>query len=204
MEKVIIHSKTKQEFLGIMYYKCGEYFQRSEHESDKRLHRRVWERTNKSKIPQGYHVHHIDGNKSNNNSENLELLSEKEHLSHHHNGISKPISQNALKAAALWHRSSEGKQWHLNHYAEFKSKLHQNYQRICANCNKSCISQRKELQAFCTNKCKSAFRRKNKTDNITRRCFICEKDFSVNKYSKAKTCSRACSGKSRSITVSKK
>lgn len=43
-----------------------------------RLHRYVWEKYN-GVIPKGYHIHHKDKNKFNNNIENLEMLSAREH-----------------------------------------------------------------------------------------------------------------------------
>ena len=46
------------------------------------LHREVWEKQN-GKIQKGFHIHHKDHNKDNNNISNLELIEEKEHLSKH-------------------------------------------------------------------------------------------------------------------------
>ena len=62
-------STTAQRFDGVTYYLCGEYFQRK----GRRLHRAVWEHHN-GKIPNGYHVHHKDGDRNNNDISNLELL----------------------------------------------------------------------------------------------------------------------------------
>lgn len=45
-------------------------------------HRLVWKIHN-GEIPKGMDVHHIDGNKSNNNIENLELVSKEEHAKKH-------------------------------------------------------------------------------------------------------------------------
>lgn len=45
-------------------------------------HRQVWE-DNKGKIPPWYSIHHKDGNKLNNNIENLELLRFEEHIKEH-------------------------------------------------------------------------------------------------------------------------
>ena len=52
---VQVISSTVQRFNGVSYYLCGKYFQRR----GVRLHRMVWEYHN-GKIPQGYHVHHVD------------------------------------------------------------------------------------------------------------------------------------------------
>ena len=43
--------------------------------SRRRLHDVIWEYENKKEIPEGYVVHHIDFNKSNNNISNLTCIS---------------------------------------------------------------------------------------------------------------------------------
>ena len=45
-------------------------------------HRLVWEQ-HYGIIPKGYQIHHINGNKLDNKIENLELISQKEHLKKH-------------------------------------------------------------------------------------------------------------------------
>lgn len=49
---------------------------------NKFFHRLIWEK-HKGKIPEGYQIHHIDGNKLNNDISNLQLLSAEEHTKHH-------------------------------------------------------------------------------------------------------------------------
>lgn len=71
-------SETIQKFNGESYYLCGSYYQRK----GRRLHRTVWEYHN-GDIPKGYHVHHIDGDRSNNQIDNLVLMLGSEHLSAH-------------------------------------------------------------------------------------------------------------------------
>ncbi len=48
-----------------------------------RYHRFLWEQVNGT-IPKGYVLHHIDGDKLNNNLQNLELLKNSEHTKLHH------------------------------------------------------------------------------------------------------------------------
>ena len=43
------------------------------------LHQYIWMVANQCEIPEGYEVHHIDGNKLNNSISNLMLLTEEEH-----------------------------------------------------------------------------------------------------------------------------
>lgn len=52
------------------------------------LHREVYEK-HYGPIPEGYIVHHKDGNKLNNSIDNLELMSRAEHASVHHKGVPK-------------------------------------------------------------------------------------------------------------------
>jgi len=51
------------------------------------LHRVIWKSIN-GKIPPGYDIHHIDGDRTNNHIDNLELITKSEHSSkypHHKN-----------------------------------------------------------------------------------------------------------------------
>ena len=68
---------TRDERTG--YYLCST---QSPDGTRKRMHVYVWEYYN-GPVQDNYHVHHIDGDKSNNNIENLELLRGREHLSLH-------------------------------------------------------------------------------------------------------------------------
>ena len=45
---------------------------------------------------------------------------------------------------------------------------------------------------FCSNKCKSKWRRLNGVDNEKRICLICGGEYECNKYDKTKTCSNRC------------
>ena len=71
-------SDTIQEFNGERFYLCGKYFQHN----GKRLHRAVWEYHN-GEIPEGYHIHHIDGNRFNNDITNLSLMPGLDHMKEH-------------------------------------------------------------------------------------------------------------------------
>ena len=46
-------------------------------------YRKIWETYNNKKIPDNYEIHHIDGNRNNNNPENLLCVSIHEHLEIH-------------------------------------------------------------------------------------------------------------------------
>lgn len=190
MKKVTVISDTKQKFNGIVYYKCGEYFQKN----DKRLHRKVW-LYHFGKIPKGLCIHHIDENKENNQIDNLSLMTKKKHTNLHLFGKPKQLSEKCLLEAAKWHKSKEGKEWHKEHYEENKDNLHKDHKRYCMNCDKRILSRRKNQNTFCSGACKTKYRRRQGLDNIEKECEICSTLFTSNKYDKTKTCSRKCTMK---------
>ena len=52
---------------------------------------------------------------------------------------------------------------------------------VCTNCGKEFVGQPGK-DRFCSNACKSAYRRKSGVDNVTRSCAFCGGPFIVNKY----------------------
>lgn len=46
-------------------------------------YRKIWEKHNNKKIPEGYEIHHIDGNRNNNDPNNLMCVSIEEHIEIH-------------------------------------------------------------------------------------------------------------------------
>ena len=76
-----------------------------------------------------------------------------------------------------------------------KEKLHTKHEFKCECCGEIFESVNNGVNRFCSNKCKSKFRRMNGLDNITRKCVTCGKEFSTNKYKKIINCSKSCSSK---------
>ena len=155
-------SKTAQRFNGVTYYLCGEYFQRK----GKRLHRMVWEYYN-GPIPEGCHVHHRDGDKCNNNIENLVLLDGHEHL-HEHMSTPERKAESAAcigaarEAARVWHGSSEGLAYHSRLGKEnWEKRKIQTY--TCSFCGKEYQTKfvyPKGANHFCNQNCRAGFRRR--------------------------------------------
>ena len=97
--------------------------------------------------------------------------------------------------AKEWHRSKEGSNWHKKHWHKSLGKyLKETEEKKCLNCGKQ-FKTNVSHSKFCSNACKSAYRRKSGIDNEKRTCVICGKEFEANKYSKKKTCSRKCATK---------
>lgn len=170
-----------------------------------RLHIYVWEKHN-GPVPDGYDIHHIDHDTSNNEIENLVALPRSEHHKLHMEERDKSELTNILKTLAIpkavyWHKSEQGREWHKQQYRQTLAPKWD--ERITVNCE-YCGKQyqisplMKEHSRFCSNNCKSAYRRASGIDNIERICAICGKPFITNKYSKAKVCSKDCANISQS------
>ena len=160
--EVQVISRTVQKFNGESFYLCGFYYQHK----GKRLHRAVWEHHNGA-IPDGYHVHHKDGDRSNNDITNLLLLQGSDHLSEHmskeeRKEKSREDIKKAIASAPAWHHSKEGKDWHSKHGKEsWKSRTTQTY--TCSFCGKEFQTKHiygENSNHFCHPNCKAAYHRR--------------------------------------------
>ena len=198
MADVKVISDTIQEFNGERYYLCGYYFQHK----GKRLHRAVWEYYN-GEIPEGYHVHHIDEDRGNNQIENLSLVPGVEHINHH--AQSEKWRENgrraivlAIEAAPEWHASEEGFEWHSRQAKMFWNEREPHF-NVCNYCGDEYLTRCVQIggKHFCSNKCKAAARRAAGVDNEERVCPVCGGTFIVNKYSKTECCGSECARNKR-------
>lgn len=166
MQPIII-SGTIQEFDGLRYYLCGRYFQRK----GTRLHVAVWKYHN-GEIQHGKHIHHADGDRSNNHISNLECVSVKEHLSDKHGAASASIGRRtvakAIVAAVAWHGSAEGKKWHSEHFEKnIRPVMDAKAGAVCQECGISYqVSAAKVKQGkFCGPNCRArALRKRRKAE----------------------------------------
>lgn len=154
--EVKVVSETKQEFNGEAFYLCGPYFQRK----GRRLHREVWKFHN-GEIPKGYHIHHSDGNRHNNDISNLEMIKGGIHETYHMNlpdrkEKSRKNIKTAIVAAAEWHGSEEGLAWHSKQgKANWQRRKLNTYQ--CSFCGKEFQTKHvypKGSNHFCHANCK--------------------------------------------------
>ena len=163
-----------------------------------RLHRYVWEYFN-GEIAEGYHVHHKDDDKSKNDIEELICIPSLKHRSHHGKKNMEDDIRFAkfhgkgIEAAKKWHKSKEGHEWHKDQYEKYKDKLCKRRPRACDNCGKEFMAMARPNDRFCSNACKSAFRRKSGVDNEKRVCKYCGNEFTTNKYAKTVYCGLNCS-----------
>lgn len=187
-----------QYFNGIMFTrddKTGYYLNSTIRQ---RMHRYVWEFYN-GKITDGYCVHHIDHDKSNNDITNLALMEIGEHTKMHgverdalsHEEMCMNLSKNARPKASEWHRSEEGRKWHSEHI-NGQIRRGEEKEIVCQKCGIKFQRALLSHSKFCSNACRAAWRRNSGVDNEKRVCAVCGKLFTVNKYAKTVTCSRSC------------
>ena len=195
-----MNAPKHQEFNGVRFTrddKTGYYLNST---IRKRMHRYVWEFYN-GKIPAGYEVHHKDHDKANNDISNLEIMPKGKHSSIHctervsadPEGVKENLDRIRQKASK-WHGSEEGRKWHKDHYEKTKGNLHTVRVFTCEQCGKQFESTQVRSR-FCSNSCKSKWRRVHGFDNETRVCCVCGKEFETNKFKPQMTCSRSCGNK---------
>ena len=196
MAKIIIYNGR-----SFCYDGKGYYYNSS---LRKRLHQVIWEQYN-GPLPDGCEIHHKDFDRENNDISNLVCLSSKEHKKLHADSLTdeqrdwrrENMNMNARPKAVEWHKSKNGKAWHSEHIRQQHEKGVFEHELTCTYCGKTYTGILNGENHFCSNKCKSAYRRKQGLDNVVRKCVVCGKEFSVNKYAKAVTCSRSCTMKRR-------
>lgn len=162
--QVNVLSEKQQEFNGKVYYLCGFYFQNK----GSRLHRAVWE-YHHGKIPKGYHVHHANANRSNNDIENLELLPGKEHCSNHcktseRMEYGRMHIERIRPMASEWHKSEAGRDWH-SELAKSNWTKREPRTYVCSFCGKK--FETKHIYApdsnhFCHQNCRAAALRRRR------------------------------------------
>lgn len=192
--------KDQIEYKGITFYRDerGYYGAGGDDREDgiTWLHREIW-RDHHGDIPDGHVIHHKDGDRSNNDIDNLECVTHSEHADRHPNWGG-DISQAALEAAKEWHRSEEGREWHIAHWEQSLADAFDETEKECDQCGDVFIDKSaQDSGRFCTDACKAKHRRETGVDDETRICEWCDDEFTINKYSDARTCSRSCGAKLR-------
>lgn len=164
-------------------------------------HRWVWI-NHYGTIPDGMDIHHIDGNKENNEIENLEIISRSEHLKKHWREGAFDLEQRRkqLSEARQWLKTPQGKKKQREKAKEGwrKRKL---ILKKCNNCNENFETFQRWAKC-CNQNCYMKYRRKSGIDNIERNCWICNEKFTINKHAKTRTCTKKCADKLMIITRS--
>lgn len=182
----------------------GRYYQSGRKDSDERLlHRRIWIDAH-GPIPQGSEIHHRDGDWTNNNLANLELVPIRSHKRSHtlarwqdneDAARMRAALEKACDAARAWHASPEGLRWHSEHgVASWANRGVR--QLSCEACGKPFTARRHEVARFCSRACnQKVAQRSYFTDE--RSCAYCGGRFMANRHRKARFCSKRCSNRAR-------
>lgn len=144
-------------------------------------HRWVWMQHH-GKIPEGFHIHHKDGNKSNNSIENLQLMGESQHKRLH-------WKENKVNSYAIeWHKSEDGRSWHRENW-EIYWKNKEPFSCKCLACGKLIHAKSVVKPKYCGWKCRK------EAVTVDRECQDCHKAFRIVRSSPQKYCSSRCSYK---------
>lgn len=164
----------------------------------KRLHVYIYETETGQTVKRGYHVHHKDGDKLNNDISNLEMIDKKAHEQYHVDHLTeerkKQMAETIVKygvpAAREWHKTDAGHEWHVEHGKIVAANMPLR-KYVCDYCGNVYYTKNiypADSNTFCSNKCKAAARRKSGVDNVEKICPICGARYATNKYSPAKYC----------------
>jgi hypothetical protein len=160
-------------------------------------HRIIWEQ-DRGAIPDGFHVHHKDGNKLNNLIQNLECISPSDHMRLHaietREKRKECMKRNSEKVHA-WLKTKKGKKFLRDKMNKMKESLPLR-KFVCDWCKVEFERQyNKETIKFCSDNCVMRARRVSGIDNVERQCIICLNPFIINKYERTVTCSKPCRAK---------
>lgn len=186
---------------------CGRMLDPSAKRNAHKRARRVWVREH-GPIPPGHHIHHRDKNPLNNEIANLECLPSEAHLSQD-GSVATPARLAARARGAARFRSPEGRaaaRWfdrspadkeRQRQYAREQMARRALVERTCERCGGHFATRlpKPEQARFCSNACKTAWRREAGLDNEERACEVCGARFTINRYAKTRTCSPACKGR---------
>jgi hypothetical protein len=160
-------------------------------------HRWVWI-NHFGSIPNGMDIHHKDGDKDNNEIDNLQMLSRSDHLKEHWKcpieRAKRRIFLDKIRPQVHeWLRSTEGREKQKKDAIEgWKNRKKTTIS--CLFCSKQKITTQSWTK-FCGENCEKKYRRRLGVDNIEVNCPICSKTYFKDKFSPKKFCSISCGAK---------
>lgn len=174
------------------YFKAGRIY----------LHVLVWIFAHGRAVPDGCHVHHIDGDTGNNEPENLEAMDALEHTTMHNQTDKNTKAARQAHAARIrplardWHSSPEGIAWHVQ---QGRRQVRPLLDKVCTRCGVSFQDKNsRKGNTFCSALCRTKWYYAEGRRTATKTCLQCGKVFERQKATikpgKNIFCSRACFG----------
>ena len=203
MPKVEVIDEKHQKFKGNVYrLNSGGHFERTE-----QIHRSLYEYYN-GQIELGFHIHHKDFKKENNEIENLQMLTNSDHRKLHSTIGAEQTYRKEKYICSICGQEFEafvrGKKKTTNfHYCSDKCRAEMIYktryeERLCAYCGKKFITFKYGKTKYCSHKCATLFgadKKKKENKNVKMKiCEHCGKTY-VAKKDTQKYCSRNCLAK---------
>ena len=189
---VEILDDTHQKFDGVVFHtdRSGHYVTASTG-----IHRFVWQYYH-GEIPDGYHIHHVDENKTNNAVENLQCMTKQDHQSLHNKQpfYEERVCRTCGKIFIVQKACQK-----LAMYCSKKCQSKVN--RICSLCGEEFLTTSYKPAEHCRSSARKVSWEKRRAQNPIRpscqkRCPICGKSFVVKPgHEKTQCCSRSCGHK---------
>lgn len=209
MEKIpesITFNGVEYRLMGAKRYYLSQAPGNRDRKGAKSLHVAIWEFYNEQEVPEGYSIHHKDGNPFNNDIANLECIPIKQHLSIHSrkNWENEEYRRRGLKQlrearekAKEWHQSPEGRKWHSEHGKKVARNM-PDIPKVCKQCGKEYMAKRAFSQ-FCCDRCGEIYRGRNRRVKYAGVCVVCGGRFEATKWKPSarerETCSKACANR---------
>jgi len=158
------------------------------------LHRRIWE-DHFGEIPLDHHIHHKNGDSTDNKIENLECIHKKEHHSMHFSAIRQVEAMQRKESrdkANEWYRSEEGGKF-LSGASKKGWVEREPVERICVICSTKFHTKNLNGTKYCSQSCRSRSQMLKKVS--PKNCSVCGNTFTpADSRNLGKTCSQKCKG----------
>lgn len=128
----VVFNDVIYRLMGTKQYYLSQSKENSGRKGAKGLHVAIWEFYNQKKVPNGFCIHHKDGNTFNNDINNLECISSHAHFSEHGkmNWNNKEYRKRGIKQldeargkAISWHKSPKGLEWHQKNKINYSKSV---------------------------------------------------------------------------------
>lgn len=191
----VMFNGTEYRLLGGGRYYLSQSTTNAGRRGAKGLHVAIWEFYSGQKVPEGYEVHHKDGNPFHNEFDNLECIPRALHrkITNYRTERVKKHLDEVRGLAVDWHKSEEGREWHRKHAAESIGKREEK-EYICIQCGKT-FKAKNQNAKFCSHNCSVKYDYRKNEREEKRVCVCCGKKFTAIIHpgkDGRRTCGTAC------------